>query len=289
MAGQPTNWPEGAGVALVFQLMFEQWSGVTVEAGYHLCPSISAEEIRRGVQDLSTLSWQAYAGKAGFYRLMDTARAHGIPASGVFSGIAIERYPDVAREFAAHGNEIVAHAWAQEVRSFRLDDAGMRDNIRRTVDIIAGVTGQRPVGWMSPMSQPGEATVALLAEAGFDYILDFADDDSPYLLDAGAGRRMVVVPASFDVNDHQVYVRGLNPPSAYVDVFRHTLDRLLEEGLQGTPRVMSAVFSGNLYGHPLGTWALCECIRYARSLPGVWITTHRDHVAHLLHQADGPA
>ncbi|HEY8610904.1 MAG TPA: polysaccharide deacetylase family protein [Roseomonas sp.] len=260
---------------------------MTVETGYHLCPSISAEEIRRGVQDLSTLSWQAYAGKAGFYRLMDTAHAHGIPSSGVFSGIAVERYPDLAREFAACGNEIIAHSWAQEVRSFRLDEEGMRANIGRTLDVIQKVTGQRPVGWMSPMSQPGENTVTLLAEAGFNYILDFADDDSPYLLNAGNGQHIMAVPASFDVNDHQIYARGLNPPSAYVDVFRHTLNRLLEEGRQGTPWVMSAVFSGNLYGHPLGAWALRECIRYAKSLPGVWITTHRDHVAHLLDRAGG--
>jgi allantoinase len=281
MTEQEFVWPEGAGVALVFQLVLEQWAGPYVESGWHLCPSISQEEIRKGVQDLSTLSWQAYAGKAGFYRLMDTTHAHGIPATGVFSGIAIERYPDVAQEFARRGNELVAHGWSQEARSYRQNDDDMRANIRKTCQIMRDVTGYAPVGWMSPMAQPGETTFALLAEEGFQYVMDCADDDSPYFVDVGA-KRIVAVPASFDVNDHQLYVRGLNPPSAYVDVFMHNLDVLLAEGRNGRPRVMSAVFNGNLYGHPFGTWALRECIRYAKGLPGVWITTHRAHVAHFL-------
>lgn len=283
MVTQEFSWPERAGVALVFQLMLEQWAGPYVESGWHLCPAISPEEIRRGVQDLSTLSWQAYAGKAGFYRLMDTTHAHGIPATGVFSGIAIERYPDVAHEFAQRGNELVAHGWSQEVRSYRLNDEEMRDNIRNTSRIMRDVTGYVPTGWMSPMAQPGENTFELLSQEGFTYVMDCADDDSPRLVRTSAGR-LVAVPASFDVNDHQLYVRGLNPPSAYVDVFTHSLDVLREEGRNGRPRVLSAVFNGNLYGHPLGTWAMRECIRYAKGLPGVWITTHRAHVEHFLKQ-----
>ena len=273
MKNENVPWPDDAGVALVFQLMLEQWAGPYVESGWHLCPSISSEEIARGVQDLSTLSWQGYAGRAGFYRLMDMTRSHGIPASGVFSGVAAQRYPDLARDFASSGNELVAHGWSQEERSYRLDDHAMVDNIRRTRDAIEQATGQRPAGWMSPMGQPGEATLALLAREGFAYSLDHADDDTPQVEEID-GRRIVTIASQFDVNDHQIYLRGLNPPSAYVDVFVHTLDVLLEEGRNGRSRAMSAVFNGNLFGHPMGAWALRECIRYAKGLPGVWITTH---------------
>lgn len=283
-------YPNGARLALVFQLMFEQWAGPFVESGWHLCPSISADEIRRGVQDLSTLSWQAYAGKAGFYRLLDTVQTRGIPASGVFSGIAAERYPDVVREFADCGHEIVAHGWSQEARSFRLDREAMRQDVRRSKDILLATTGQTPIGWMSPMSQPGEETAEVLVEEGFAYLLDYADDDSARVIAAGA-HSIVSVPASFDVNDHQIYLRALNPPSAYVDTFKRTLDVLLDEGRRGTPRVMTAVFSGNLFGHPFGASAMRECIDYARGISDVWITTHRAHVDALLavHRRTGGA
>ena len=157
------------------------------------------------------------------------------------------------------------------------------DNILKTSRIIRESTGESPVGWLSPMAQPGERTAALIAEQGYLYHLDCADDDSPRLLQLGE-RCIVEVPAAFDVNDHQVYARGLNPPSAYVDIFMHCLDVLLEEGRNGRPRVMSAVFNGNLFGHPLGTWALRECIRYAKGRPGVWITTHKAHVEHFLRE-----
>lgn len=278
------NWPNGTRVALVFQLMLEQWAGPYVESGWHLCPSISADEIKRGVQDLSTLSWQAYGGKAGFYRLMDMTHRHGIVASGVFSGVAIERYPDVAQEFVERGNEIVAHGWSQEIRSFRLTDHDMLENIKRTQKIIQDTTGYQAAGWMSPMAQPGENSMRLLAQEGFLYTMDSAEDDYS-VIHKISDHTIVSVPTSFDVNDHQIYLRSLNPPSAYVEVFKRNLDVLIEESRQGPPRVMSAVFNANLYGHPLGTWALQECIRYAKGLPDIWITTHRAHAEHLLNHA----
>src|SRR3990172_1907585 len=113
MTGQLTSWPNGAAVAVVFQLMLEMWLPPRVENGYHLGPDTSREEIHETRPDLSSLSWQEYGGRAGFYRLMDMTHAHGIPATCVFNGLAVQRYPDVTREVAQRGNELVAHGWAQ--------------------------------------------------------------------------------------------------------------------------------------------------------------------------------
>ncbi|MBI4278135.1 MAG: polysaccharide deacetylase family protein, partial [Armatimonadetes bacterium] len=254
MTTGPAAWPDGAAVAVVFQLMLELWPPPRVETGYHLGPALTPEDLRRGRVDLASLSWQEYGGRAGFRRLMDMTQAHGVPATGVVSGLAVQRYPELVEEFARRGNEIVAHGWAQDVRAFRLTEAEMRDEIRRSVAVIRETTGYTPVGWMSPGGQGGLHTVPLLAEAGFTHVVEYADDDSPCIVRHG-DRRLVALPVSVDVNDHQLYLRGLNPPSTYVDTFRRSVDLLMREGRRGTPRMMSAVFHGTLYGHPFGAWA----------------------------------
>ena len=115
---------------------------------------------------------------------------------------------------------------------------------------------------------------------GFDYVIDFADDDKPTVLTSN-GKRIVALPPSYDINDQLIYARGRHAPSAYVDLFKRHLDVLLSES-ENT--IMLPVFNAALYGHPAGGWALRECIRYAKPCAGVWITTHQACVQYWLEQ-----
>ncbi|CAN5732085.1 hypothetical protein BH09PSE5_BH09PSE5_48860 [soil metagenome] len=276
--------PGGAKVAVVFQFVFEQWGGTHVEPGRHTAPQLPLSAIKDGVPDLVSLSWQDYAGRAGMYRLMDTARKHGVVATGLFNGLAVERYPDVAREFA-RDNEIAAHSWSEDVRCHDMSDDDLRADVRKTRSVIEDTTGYRPVGWCSSGYQGAANTVKIVAEEGFDYIVERVDDERPALLDTGGvgrHRKLVGIAPSFDVNDHQLYARGHNAPSAYIETFTRNLDVLLSEPAERLPMLTTAVFHATLFGHPMGAWALRECIRKAQATPGVLITTHRECAAHCL-------
>jgi peptidoglycan/xylan/chitin deacetylase (PgdA/CDA1 family) len=282
--GAARRWPGERKVAVVFQLVFEQWAGTHVEPGRHTAPQLPLSAIRAGTRDLVSLSWQDYAGRAGFYRLMNMASAEGVPATGLFNGLAVEKYPDIAREFAAQGHEIAAHGWSEDLHGYQMSAEEIRSDVRRTRAVIEDSAGTSPVGWCSPGYQAGPAMLETVAAEGFDYVVEMVDDDRPVLLPAG-GRTLVGLSPSFDVNDNQLYLRGLNGPTAYVETFRRHLEVLAREELGGAPPLLTAVFHATLFGHPIGAWALRECIRHAKAQPDVWIATHSACAHHCLKAA----
>lgn len=272
-------WPGGARVAVVFQLVFSRWAGSHVTPGRHTAPQLPPADIARGVPDLVSLSWQDYAGRAGFYRLMDVVQEHGIPATGQFSGIAAETYPDIVREFAGRGNEIAARSWAEDVRAYTLVEEEVREDMRRTRAAIESITGAGVVGWASADHQASNHTLKAAAEEGMLYLNEMCDGDWPVMLERD-GCRILGIPPAFDVSDHQMHARGLNGPSAYIEMFTRQLETLA--GQSGPPKLMTASFNAALFGHPIGGWALDRCIRLAKGTPGTWITTHRDCAARWL-------
>ncbi|MBI4278136.1 MAG: polysaccharide deacetylase family protein [Armatimonadetes bacterium] len=273
----PLQWPGGARIAVLPQLVFELWSGDTVESGRSQIPGLTEEDVRLGRPDLLGRSWQAYGGKVGVGRILDLIQHHGVPASGFFNALAVERHPDFARAWVAAGHEIVAHSYAQDNRVFRMAAAEERENLRRCVDGIESVTGQRPVGWVSPGGQRSENTAALLLDHGFLYSCDYKDDDVPYIAEVINGRRLVALPKPYDINDWTIYARGHNPPSAYVEFFCRAFDILYEEG-SASPKMINVTVHAPLYGRPMGASAFEECLRYAQEFSGVWFATGRQVV-----------
>jgi peptidoglycan/xylan/chitin deacetylase (PgdA/CDA1 family) len=252
----------------------EEWSGSRVGPGLHTASGIPEEAVRAGKKDLITLSWAEYAGKVGIWRLRDVVEKYGVAVSAAFSGLAVERIPDAARAFKERGDEIVAHSYAQDIRSWMLDVDAERENIRRCVHIIEGATGQRPVGWISPGGQASENTVRLLTEEGFLHYGDYAGDDLPRI-EVVDDKKIVAIPFQFEVNDMVICVRWGNPPQAFVDVFKRTFDWMYEDGAH-YPGILTLTAHASIFGRPFGVWAFDEAIRYAKGFPKVWFACRVD-------------
>ncbi len=136
------------------------------------------------------------------WRVIELLDKHNVTATGVFSGLAVERYPDAVKAFkqGGGGREICAHSWAQDITCFNLDREEMRANVRKCVDIITKVAGERPVGWVSPGCRHNEHTLPVLAEEKFLWHGDYANSDTPFTLQVG-NRKMVGMTIPWDVND----------------------------------------------------------------------------------------
>lgn len=265
----PVRWPNGAKVAVILQMVFEQWEGQNVEQSY--LPRVNAAHLGAGGRDLLNESFQRYAGKTGMWRIIETLDRYGVTATGVMNGVAIERFPDVAKAFINGEREIAAHSWAQDILPYTLTRDQEKENIRRCIETTEQATGQRPVGWVSPRGQASVNTAELIVDEGFIWHTDYADDDAPYVIDVG-GRPLVAMCGHREANDAAGHVPAVNPPSAYVEIFRRSLDTLRREGGQ----LIGAVIHATSYGRPHGIWALEQSIEYAQQFPDVWITTRRD-------------
>ncbi len=54
-------------------------------------------------------------------------------------------------------------------------------------ETLAQATGTPAQGWHSPARSHSQNTLTLLAERGFQYVTDWANDDMPYMITTKAG------------------------------------------------------------------------------------------------------
>ena len=97
--------------------------------------------------------------------------AHDIRATFFVLGWVAEREPFLVREIRDRGHEIGSHGYAHEL-VFRQSPERFREDLKRSVDAIASVTGEMPVGYRAPsFSINNDCLWALdiIAEMGFQY------------------------------------------------------------------------------------------------------------------------
>jgi len=86
-------------------------------------------------------------------------------------GLFAERHPDVVREIRDRGHEVASHGHGH-VELFRLDRRRFAEDLQRSTEILAEITGERPIGYRAPdFSLVGETLWAydVLADAGYQY------------------------------------------------------------------------------------------------------------------------
>jgi peptidoglycan/xylan/chitin deacetylase (PgdA/CDA1 family) len=284
----PYTWPNGASVAVLPSVVFELWSAGTTPA-----KNIPHGFIGGGVgkldnrRDLRVEMMIEFGGKVGMERLLELLERENALCSVLANGRAVEMYPDLVREYHRRGHEITGHSYTEDISSYDFNDDPEleRRNIRQTAEAIERVTGERPVGWLSPRATPSVNTLRLVAEEGLLWSGDYPDDELPQVCEFG-GRSVVTLPySSLPVNDYQITMTRGNPPSIYVEEFCRTLDLLREEASSsGRPGLLRCSVHAHVYGHSWGRWAFRDVIRYAKGFSDVLITTRASLAKHILAQ-----
>ena len=275
------RFPGGRRIAVVFNIAYEAWSDGKA-------PGIGpmGNVLQPGYFDTNAHSWATFGPVRGIQRLLGIAERNGVRTSVMVSGVLAERYPDTVRRIHDLGHEVLAHSWGMDVVPVYLDEAAERENIRRNVAALERVTGERPVGWLSPRGTGSLVSPRLLAEEGFLWHGDCNDDDLPYVVEGG-GRRLVAIPLTMDVNDLPHSVRYGNPPRALLDLFTDTLAaaRTREDG----PLMIDVTAHTHVYGRAFGAWVFEEAMRIAKRARDVWVGTRAEMAQHVLAFVDGKA
>lgn len=262
---------------ITLTVAFELWSKTYIEGNRSDVTTIPDELKQKGVRDLVQESWKEYGALVGLPRITKELKKLGVPATGLFSGMAIERYPEPIKEFFDAGNEICGHSYAQDIRAYNLTRVEERDNIIRCTEIIKKTTGKRPVGWLNPGAQPSSNTRELLAGLDFKYHADNCDSEEPYLQNV-SGRKFCIIPYQFDVNDLRLWVQVGQPPSTYVEMFKRKMEILYEESQEGLFRTCNFTVHAPIFGRPWGVSAIRDCINIAREYSEIEFVT-REQVA----------
>jgi putative urate catabolism protein len=275
------HWPGDARIALQIVVNYEEGGENAVLHGDAASETFLSEIIGaaafEGRRHMSMESIYEYGSRAGFWRLMRLFEDRGLPVTMFAVGMALERHPDAAKAMVELGHEVASHGW-RWINYDQIDEAVERDHMRRAIESITRLTGQRPLGWYT--GRTSEQTQRLVAEeGGFLYDADSYADDLPYWVKV-AGRDSLIVPYTLDANDMRfATAQGFNTGDQFFTYLRDSFDTLYAEG-EVAPKMMSVGLHCRIAGRPGRIAGLKRFLDHVQAHDKVWICRRVDIARH---------
>jgi putative urate catabolism protein len=277
------KWPGGARLALQIVMNYEEGGERSIlhgdpEAEAYLQEVVGLPALP-GVRNLQVESMYEYGSRVGFWRLMRTFASYGIKISVFAVAMALERHPEAAAAIVEAGHEVVSHGWKWIDYQF-VPEKVERDHMRRAVESLTRVTGNRPLGWYTGRLGPNTRRL-VVEEGGFLYDADAYNDDLPYWT-VVSGKPHLVVPYTLDVNDMKFGLPGgFSTGEEWLAHARDAFDVLYAEGADH-PKMMSLGLHMRLMGRPGRTAALARFFDHVERHDHVWICRRIDIARHWI-------
>jgi peptidoglycan/xylan/chitin deacetylase (PgdA/CDA1 family) len=275
MIANPPPWPNGARCAVA--LTFDMDADSLLHVGF-----------RDSLNRPSPLSYLRYGPTVAMPRILATYRKFGLKQTFFMPAWCMEQYPEVVEAVLDDGHEIGHHGYIHE-----LPNAVSREEehywLKRSIDVIVSMTGQRPRGWRAPLYGASSHSFDLLKEEGFEYDASLMGDDIPYLVQLRNGGELIELPTHWGIDDWVQFVHSpeldymlpIQAPSVGVQVFKEEFDAAWEYGgLLVTP------------WHPFVTGRLARWhqvegfIKYMLAKGDVWFAPLEDIAHHVRHCID---
>ncbi|MGA0090546.1 MAG: allantoinase PuuE, partial [Burkholderiaceae bacterium] len=277
--------PNNARIAVQFVLNYEEGGERTVlngDAGSETFLSELFNPESYPNRHLSMESIYEYGSRVGVWRILKAFEDKGWPLTVFGVGLALERYPELARAFVQKGHEVAAHGY-RWIHYQTAEEAFEREHMRKCVEAITRVCGERPLGWYTGRDSPN--TERLVAdEGGFEYHSDHYGDDLPFYTKVarsdGATVPMLVLPYTLDCNDMRFSLpQGYSHADPFFQYMKDSFDTLYAEG-QNCPRMMNIGLHCRLIGRPGRFPALQKFLDYVASHDKVWVARRIDIARH---------
>jgi allantoinase len=242
----PIAWPDGKRIAL--------WITVPVEFFPLDAPSQPVRPLGgldRGYPDFWSYSNRDYGTRIGIYRLMRVLDGLDLRATAAVSAAVATRYPRVIHEIVQRNWEIVAGGVDMgQIHHGKLLPGDERLLVRSAREILAHASGHPIAGWHSPGHSQSSNTLRLLVEEGFKYVMDWANDDLPYMMNTAAGE-LCAMPLTYEWSDRLLLVQHSLTTEDYEDQVLHAFRRLTAEAEKHqSGRILSLSISPWILGYP---------------------------------------
>jgi len=260
------TWPDGKRVAF--------YVGLNIE---HFLPGKPSTSIWPLDLDPDPLNhgWREYGARVGIWRTIDILDRHGVRASALLNSDVAEHTPQIVKAGVERDWAWLAHGRTNSVLHTGYEANEERRVLTDITDTIETSTGKRPKGWMGPALTETHNTPQLLSELGYQYVLDWTNDDQPYRLNVPG---MLSVPYTVELNDLGVFLRGLSGPD-FLQMVKDQYDVLRDDSAD-TGRVMALALHPFVIGQPFRAKYLDLALRYIAAQPDVWMTTSDEIAAH---------
>jgi peptidoglycan/xylan/chitin deacetylase (PgdA/CDA1 family) len=266
------RWPNGAGLAVYFALGVEEYAfgqGMTED----LLPGVPQP-------DMANTSWRDYGNRVGAWEILRRFEALGLPLSILLNTAIYDQAPQLADAFRRMKCEIVAHGQVNSDTLAGMDEATEAAYLRAVATRIVTEEGKPPRGWSSPWLTQTPATLDLLAEQGFGYVMDLGLDDQPIWLAVRNGQ-ILAMPYALELNDSSSIIGRRVSATEFATMIIDQFDEMLES-TERQPRVMSVVIHSFISGQPFRLRALRRALDHiAAHAKSIWITQPGEIAAYI--------
>ncbi len=267
----PLRWPHGARVAVMFVISLGHFEQEPPDGSFDPLTHLSPLRVIP-YPDYPTVTHREYGHRIGIFRIFELFDAHGVRATAAIDAHTAERYPGLVEECRRRGWEVMAHGLSQRrAITAHMSEAEERAYIDTALSAVAGVTGVRPAGWLSPEQSESARTPTLLSEAGVQYFGDWANDEQPYLAGPTA-RPLVSIPVMRDLGDVGLHWNRHIAMPRWSAIVREAFDTLYREG-EHSGRLFTVPLHPWCIGQPFRVKYLDEVLAHVRSHGGAWVTT----------------
>lgn len=218
------------------------------------------------------LSRGQYGPHEGLWRCLEMLERTYVRGTFFVPGIVIEQYRDAVEEIAKRGHEIACHGYAHESDvNCSLEEE--RTRLCTCEELIASVTGKKPVGHRGPEGVIHPFTPRLLSERGYLYSSSMKDCDWAY---QWPDLPLVELPNDVMMDDFTYWYftfsdpadRSMYPVGDVISDWKAEFDGLAEEG----DKIFILKLHPQMIGRGSRIAALAAFIGYMRA-HGAWIAT----------------
>ena len=259
----PLSWPDKSRIAVSAHVYFE-YMELDPPADAVADPRF-AGALGSYFPDFQNYSRREFGNRVGIFRVLDIFDRYGIPVTVCANAMAAKRYPYIVERCLRAGHAFVAHGWSWN----RMISSSM--SMDEEVDYIAGCIeflkkslGQMPAGWAGQSYGESERTLQLLADAGFDYVLDWPNDDEPYFMRTQPS--LVSVPNQSEWDDAQLFAVRRVDSWRYPEIIGSAFEQLAQEG----GRMLGLGIHPWIFGQAHRIRYLEEAVEHIARQSGVW-------------------
>jgi peptidoglycan/xylan/chitin deacetylase (PgdA/CDA1 family) len=195
-----------------------------------------------------TYAWHDFGNRVGAWRLLELAERYDLPYALLANSELYDYCPEMLAAFSERGDEIVGHGRTNSERQGDMTQEQERACIFEATAKLEMREGKKPLGWLAPYISQTHASLDLLKEAGYRYMMDWPLDDQPVWFRTKHGP-ILSIPYAHDLNDGLETLHRRTPSQLLCESLIDQFDEMREESAR-RPLVMSIVLHSMVLGQP---------------------------------------
>ena len=235
--------------------------------------------------DVLNYMWRDYGNRVGVWRCLDLFDQLEMPTGTLINTALYDYCPEVIKAFVDRGDELIGHGHSNSERQSDMSQEEELGLLNYCKDKIKKESGQNITGWLSPWISESFDTPDLLAQANYNYTLNWCNDDQPFLVKTLESGSIWSIPYPQELNDIPMIIHRQMGMDEFSQMIIDQFDEMLDQTRHAiTPQslVMGIALHPYIIGQPYRLRQLRQALQHiAKHKQDIWLTTPGQICSHM--------